>query len=207
LVPTGRNRSERTAGDKRVRDEELTAAAIDVFFRKGYAGASVQEVADKIGVLKGSLYHYINSKEDLLFRIFDESHAQASAILDDKSLLALEPLPRLRAFVERYMQWFLENIERVTVYQREWVYVSGRHRETVLAQRMRYEQFVREILTEAKESGAADPELDVSSAALFILGALRAVPYWYAGDDPGSAERIAAQYGDLALRLATATGA
>jgi AcrR family transcriptional regulator len=187
-------------GERRDRDDELTAAAIDVFYRKGYAGASMQELADQVGVLKGSLYHYIDSKEDLLFRIFDQSHAQASAILDDEGLLVLPPLERLRTFVSRYMSWFLDNIERVTVYQREWVYLDGEHRATVLAQRERYETFVGDVIAEAQAEGSADEALDPAAAALFILGALRAVPYWHARSDLGSAAQVAAIYGDLAVR-------
>src|SRR4051812_25001793 len=52
---------------KRNREAEVIDAAVEVFFEKGYSAASIQDVADRVGVLKGSLYYYIDSKEDLLF--------------------------------------------------------------------------------------------------------------------------------------------
>ena len=63
------------------RDEEVLSAAARVFRAQGYAGTSVQDVADELGILKGSLYHYISSKEELLFWICSHSHEQASAIM------------------------------------------------------------------------------------------------------------------------------
>jgi DNA-binding transcriptional regulator YbjK len=58
---------------RRNRSDEILQAAIEIFHQKGYAAASIQDVADTVGVLKGSLYHYIDSKEDLLARIFEGS--------------------------------------------------------------------------------------------------------------------------------------
>ena len=55
---------------RKKRRNEIYDVAIQVFNRKGYATASVQEIADEIGVLKGSLYYYIDSKEDLLQGIY-----------------------------------------------------------------------------------------------------------------------------------------
>ena len=40
------------------------AAAVRIIFEKGYSGASLQDVANEVGVLKGSLYYYFASKED-----------------------------------------------------------------------------------------------------------------------------------------------
>ncbi len=46
------------------RDQEVIDAAAKVFYERGFADASVQDVADELGILKGSLYHYIETKED-----------------------------------------------------------------------------------------------------------------------------------------------
>ena len=44
------------------READVIDAAIEVFYQRGYAAATIQDVADKVGVLKGSLYYYIDSK-------------------------------------------------------------------------------------------------------------------------------------------------
>jgi AcrR family transcriptional regulator len=76
------------------RHDEILEAAISLFSRKGFAAASVQDVADAVGLLKGSLYHYIDSKDDLLFRILDESHRQGTAIMDEIAALDVPPSGR-----------------------------------------------------------------------------------------------------------------
>ena len=84
------------------RDQEVLSAAARVFYARGYADASVQHVADELGILKGSLYHYISSKEELLYRLLDETHGDASRILAQvEAEQGLAPLARLRLYVRR----------------------------------------------------------------------------------------------------------
>lgn len=189
---------------RRDRREEVIDAAIDVFWRKGFSAASIQEVADKVGVLKGSLYHYIDAKEDLLFQIFDGSHEQASAIVAEVAALEAPPLERLRVYVERYLEWYLVNVERVSVYFREWRHLTAHRRDIVRRQRDTFEQFVRDLLSEAQARGDADPALDVTYAAFFVLGALNGAPDWYRRDGPASAKTIAAAYARMAVDLVAA---
>src|SRR5699024_4782023 len=59
---------------KRSRDKEVVEAAVKLFHEQGYASTSVQDIAESLGMLKGSLYYYIDTKETLLKRIFETSH-------------------------------------------------------------------------------------------------------------------------------------
>jgi len=63
--------------------EEIIAAAAKVFQTKGYHAATVQDIADAVGILKGSLYHYIKMKEDLLFWLLEAVHGDVEVILED----------------------------------------------------------------------------------------------------------------------------
>ena len=56
--------------------EAIIAAAAKVFRTKGYHAATVQDIADEVGILKGSLYHHVKSKEDLLYLMVKEPIAQ-----------------------------------------------------------------------------------------------------------------------------------
>src|SRR5437660_10309404 len=66
----------RARGGQR-RREELIAVACRVFAAKGFDGASLQDIADEFGVLKGSLFHYIQSKDELLYEIIRGVYAGA----------------------------------------------------------------------------------------------------------------------------------
>src|ERR1700733_3944476 len=126
----GVRRSRTSRGAKNaVRQEQLTRAACEVFALKGYSAASIQDVADKVGVLKGSLYYYIETKEDLLWRIVEDVHAQSAEILEEALALDVTPIERIRIFIARHVEWYLTNLQEVGVFFREWRHLTGeRHR-------------------------------------------------------------------------------
>ncbi len=49
--------------------EEVLQSAANIFFAKGFHATSIEDVARDVGMLKGSLYYYIKSKDDLLFQL------------------------------------------------------------------------------------------------------------------------------------------
>jgi AcrR family transcriptional regulator len=190
---------------RRNREAEVHEAAIRVFCAKGYAAASIQDVANEVGVLKGSLYHYIDSKEDLLTRIFDDAHTQAMRIIDDVSRMEAPPLERLREFFARHVTWYLAHVEHATVFFREWRFLTGERRAIVAARRDGYEEFLRTLIVDCQKSGDVDPGLNVKYALFFVLGAVNAVPEWYRRTGNDSPAEIAAEYADLTI--GTLTGA
>jgi AcrR family transcriptional regulator len=182
---------------RRNRGEDVIEAAIRVFHKKGYASASIQDVAAEVGVLKGSLYHYIDSKEDLLARIFENSAGHFEAMLVAASELDAPPVERLRSFARACSLWYLQNIERVGIYVDEWEHLSGKRLKEVMRIRRVYEERLAGMITEVKEAGAAAPALDVDYATYFIFGALNGLPTWYRRRGPDPAERIADGYAEM----------
>ena len=53
--------------------DEVTRAAVELFAAQGYANTSVQQIVEAAGVTKGAMYHYFESKDDLLFAIYELS--------------------------------------------------------------------------------------------------------------------------------------
>lgn len=193
------------AAPRRRREHEVTRAAIDVFWQKGYPAASVADVAERVGMLKGSLYYYIDSKEDLLDRIFSESNHQAVAIVAEVAALDSSSLERLRAYVQRYVLWYLTNVEQVSLYFSEWRHLTGERRQRALDQRETFERFVRGLIEGAKEDGDVAAELDTRTALFFLLGAMNAVSTWYRRDGELTAEQIAEEYAGLAIGMVVGT--
>jgi TetR/AcrR family transcriptional regulator, cholesterol catabolism regulator len=187
---------EATTRQRRNRSQDVLDAAIRVFHKKGYASASIQDVAEEVGVLKGSLYHYIDSKEDLLARIFEDSAGHFMEMLDEASGMDGPPVERLRSFGRSCSLWYLRNIERVGIYATEWQHLTGKRRKDVMQIRETYEGRLAGLIGEVKESGEAAPDLDVNFATYFIFGALNGLPDWYRRRGPDSAETIAAAYAD-----------
>jgi AcrR family transcriptional regulator len=189
----------REAGNRqrRNRRQDVLEAAIRVFHKKGYASASIQDVAEEVGVLKGSLYHYIDSKEDLLARIFEDSAGHFLEMLEEASGLDERPVERLRSFGRSCSLWYLRNIERVAIYATEWKHLTGKRRKEVVVIRETYESSLAGLISEVKGAGEAAPDLDVKFATYFFFGSLNGLPAWYRRRGPDPAEKIADAYADL----------
>jgi AcrR family transcriptional regulator len=184
---------------RRNRDSEVVDAAIQVFWRRGYSGASIQEIADAVGVLKGSLYHYIGSKEELLARIFQEAYQESLGVMSEINAMNAPPLDRLREYLRRYIVHFLVYPERTQLYFRDWRYLTGTYLERVREQRRTYANFVRALIGEARETGAISADVDPKAATAFILGAVHNIAEWYRRDGKESAETIAEVHSALAI--------
>ena len=205
MVTAAEETGEAGSRERRNRREDVIEAAVRVFHKKGYASASIQDVADRVGVLKGSLYHYIDSKEDLLARLFEDSAGHFTEMLDEASGLDERPVERLRSFARSCSLWYLQNIERVAIYASEWGHLTGNRRKDVMAIREDYERRLAGLIEGVKEAGEAAPDLDVNFATYFIFGALNGLPDWYRRRGPDPAERIADAYAELIV--ATVVGA
>jgi AcrR family transcriptional regulator len=195
----------RSTARRRNRDAEVLDAAITVFFRKGYADASVQDLADEVGVLKGSLYYYIESKEDLLMRVFDLSHQQATRNIRYAAALDVAPIERVRAYFERHAHWYLDNLEQASVFFDEWRSLTGANFETVRRRREGYERFIAGMIEDCRAAGVLASGADTRHLLFFILSAVNAAPEWYRRDGPDQPAVIAAAYADLVV--GTLTGA
>lgn len=187
------------------RRAEVIEAAVHAFYAKGYSGAGIQEVADAVGMHKGSLYYYIESKEDMLFQICQSVHLESREILDEVMAMDERPVERLRIHIERHVRWYLENTEIVGVFFRDWRFLTGERLQHVAERRRGYDLTIRELIAAAQAGGEVDPDLKTKYASFYILSAVNSVPSWYRADGADSARTIAANY--AALTVATLTGA
>jgi AcrR family transcriptional regulator len=198
--PTGSGKSK-----KRNREGEVIDAAVEVFFDKGYSAASIQDVADRVGVLKGSLYYYINSKEDLLSRIVDDVHRESTEILEAVQALDVPAIEAVRIYIEKHVGWYLNNVKEVSVFFREWRHLGGERLRAAKERRRGYESIVREMIAAAQEAGDIDSSVDAKYASMYVLAAVNAVPDWYRPRGSDSAQRISEAYADMTVGLLTGT--
>jgi AcrR family transcriptional regulator len=199
-VARGKRGADRTQGaSRRNRTVDVMEAAVDIFWRKGYAASSVQDIADAVGVLKGSLYHYIDSKEDLLFRILDEVHTASRDMLDEVLAMDRPPLEQIRHFVERHVLWGLENLKELGIAVRDWRHLTGERLEQIVERRRDDHRYVREVVARAQAEGAVDPGMDPRHASFFLLSAISHVPDWYRAAGEEAPEAIARAYAELAV--------
>lgn len=164
----------------RRRDREVLEAATKVFYERGYSAASVQDVADELGILKGSIYHYIDTKEDLLFRLLQDVHEEVEAILSEvKAIPDLTPLERLSEYVRRQVENNLRNLSRISVYYHEIDRLSEERRRQILERRAVHTRFVIGLIRQAQRTGEADASLDPKIAANCVFATIIWTYRWY----------------------------
>jgi AcrR family transcriptional regulator len=184
--------------ERRNRDAEVFQAAIEIFSEKGYSASSLQDVADRVGLLKGSLYHYISSKESLLYRIFHEAHIEARVLMTEVAALDLPAQEHLYEYLRRLTLWYLANRQRSALYFTEWRYLTGEFGKIVRKDRRELEGYVRAIIQKAKDEGDTRPDLDVKLASFAALSAVNSVLIWYRPGGQYDVDRIAAEIAELA---------
>lgn len=176
------------------RYQQLLDAAAELFFRKGYGATTTQDVADAVGILKGSLYHHIDSKEDLLVGIIDDVHAAAMARLAEAQDRGGSHLERLRWFARDHTAYNCRNLAPIGVYFREFEALTGERRERVGRDRRTYDRFVRTLIEGGQADGTVRPDLDPRTAANSVLAIGNWVYQWFDANtqDPDrTADRIA----------------
>jgi TetR/AcrR family transcriptional regulator, cholesterol catabolism regulator len=194
-----------TLNGARARDREVIEAAVKIFWEKGYANASVQDVADALGMLKGSLYYYIDSKERLLEKIFDDSHAELSQIAEAASKGEGPAVDRMARFLFDYAMWTLTHLEQAGLYSREWRYASDQLKSSLGQQQRFYDRILRKLIVEGQEEGSLSPDVEPRAASLFIWSAFTGLPDWYRPASKADARKTAAMYVELARRAWGAT--
>jgi TetR/AcrR family transcriptional regulator, cholesterol catabolism regulator len=173
------------------RRKELTRQAARLFAEKGYHGTSVGDLAQAMGVQKGSLYAHIESKADLLWEVAHDGaqafHAALDAVPDD--LAATE---KIRLALRAHLRVIAEQLDVATVFIREWRYLEGDRRDEFVAERRRYEERFRSLFREGRELGELRTDLDDATATLLALSAANWAYTWLRpeGDTDELADRF-----------------
>jgi TetR/AcrR family transcriptional regulator, cholesterol catabolism regulator len=183
----------------RERSEEVYAAALRLFTDKGYHATSMQDIAAAVGLYKGSLYHYIGGKEDLLVQVFERAMgsliSDVELIVQDSSLSASV---QLRRVIHAHVAAVASNLDALTVYLHDFRALAGEALQTVCEQRDRY----RELLETIVERGVRRGEFragDVGIASLGILGMCNWVVQWYRPGGRLGPAQVAEHFAEMVL--------
>lgn len=182
----------------RPREAELLQAATRLFRRRGFHATSMQDLAEALGMNRGSLYHYIESKDDLLWRII----SGALERLDQRVRPILDAdgpaVERLRAAIGAHLAFAAEHGDELALVQIELRSLGAQQRLEIVDRRDAYERLWRRALEQALVDGALRPT-DVRLTGIAILSACNWFTQWYRPDGPMSVDQIATAFADLFL--------
>jgi TetR/AcrR family transcriptional regulator, cholesterol catabolism regulator len=181
----------------RRRKQEIVDAAARVFHEKGYESTSIQDIADEVGILKGSLYYYIESKEDLLYEILRSVHDEALQAIETAVEQETEPLDKIRAFITALVTYHTENLVRIGVFFHDFRSLRPERRVAIVRERDRYDRLLRTIIRQGQEDGTICVDVDPKFTALAILGMVNWMYQWYRPGGGRTARTIAQNYADI----------
>lgn len=161
--------------------KELLEVAARMFARHGYAATSLQQIADEMGMLKGSLYYYISSKEDLLYEVIKEVFTGGYENFQALAGQGGDAVTRLQRALEGHAVYLIENLTATTVFLHEFDRLSAERRAEFAARD--YVALVRDLIRIGQDQGGFRADLDPTLAALSALGAINWIYRWY---HPGS---------------------
>lgn len=182
------------------RAAEIVAAAAKVFARRGYHGASTQDIADVLGIRQASLYYYFASKEAALEAVCadgaDEYALRAQKILRGPGGAS----DKVAKLVVQHLAPMAERLDFTVVFLRERRFLPEPARRRIRAVVQRYERLIQRVIEQGIAAGEFRAELDSRMATLALLGLASSAALWY-GREPGATlERITTSYVDLLVR-------
>lgn len=173
----------------------ILRTAAQLFAEHGYEATSLDMIAERLGMHKATLYHYIDNKENILYECLVKSFGDLDAVIVKMQDRSVPPLERLRLFVRSLA------LAQNNDFGRCLVLVGSRPLDMTPDNKIRQFQrrldtTVRDLITEGIADGSVRPCHPGMFCAL-LFGALNWVPRWYSDKGKLSVEAVADQFMDL----------
>lgn len=183
--------------------DEIVRAATDLFSRKGFHATTTQELADAVGLVKGTLYYHIGNKEKLLFKIHQEVTEDGIRRWTELAGRRLPAAETLRLMIIEHCRVMDRYRDAVAIFSEEMKHLAPALRRRLVARRDVYHGLLESTI----EQGVAAGELCTPSprlASLTILGMLNGMYRWYRPGGRLQPDEVGAVFADLVLDGLTA---
>jgi TetR/AcrR family transcriptional regulator, fatty acid metabolism regulator protein len=155
--------------DKR---RQILDAAIKVFARQGFHSTRVSDIADEAGVAYGLVYHYFNSKEEVLNELFTERWSLLLVAIDEADKAGQTPREKLGNVASFIIESYRHDPELMKVIIVEVTRAANSFGQTHLGEIRRAYDSITRIVEEGQESGAFRADIDPAFASMSFYGAI-----------------------------------
>jgi TetR/AcrR family transcriptional regulator, cholesterol catabolism regulator len=177
---------------KSARLDEILDVAARLFAQRGFAGTTMDDIAKELGILKGSLYYWIDSKEALLTEVLKRSPT-LEEIAECEKILArkISSSEHLRLMVHVHINAWIRHPNNFRVFL-DYGSQEANRKEPFFSQRRSLENIFKRVLQEGIANGEFKiDEADISITNNSIFGILNWFPRWYRAEGPASPDYIA----------------
>jgi AcrR family transcriptional regulator len=169
-----------TTSDRRT---EILKSAAAAFRRRGYHGASVDEIASALEMTKGNLYYYFKNKEEILFACHEYSLDKLLALMDAVHAEQASPETKLRKLMLAFVHLILDDLHG-TALTLDPEALSPPLLARVIAKRDQFDHGIRTIIQQGIDQGQFRPG-DPKMIEFAMMGAVNWISKWF---DPAGAQ-------------------
>lgn len=179
--------------------EDVTRAAVELFATRGYANTSVQQIVEAAGVTKGAMYHYFESKDDLLFGIYDALLSLQKAHLEAIIARGGTTEEVLRAACVDVLETSIDHIDEGAVFFRSMNMLSAPRQQDVTRRRRGYHDEFAALIAAGQREGVFRDDIPVALLVAHFFSDVHYLSHWYSPEGPEGKTLIAEQITDLFL--------
>ncbi|RKQ94847.1 TetR family transcriptional regulator [Mycolicibacterium mucogenicum 261Sha1.1M5] len=176
---------------------DVIRAAVELFAERGYANTSVQDIVDAAGVTKGAMYHYFESKDDLLFGIYDRVLSLQQSHLDAIVGEGGDVDDVLRAVCVDVLETSIEYLAEGTVFFRSMDMLSEPRRKEVVRRRRAYNDEFAALVRQGQREGNYRDDIPVPVLIAHFFSDVHYLSHWYSEESPEDRTLAAVQITDL----------
>lgn len=180
--------------------EEMIQAAIEVFAEKGYSGATMEDIAAKLFMTKGSVYYYFKDKQDLLFQMQQMLLSKCNQYMQEILQQELPADEKLRCAITTHIEYILQTRASFELMVKPEIYFTDEQQSTLLQLMDEYSAFYDKLIQEGIQQNYFYP-VDIKIARNLILGAMNQVLQWYSPTGTKSIKEMAETISEYLMRM------
>jgi len=187
--------------DAKKKLREISRQAARVFYEKSYDGASMQDIAQAVGLTKAGLYHHVGSKDRLLYEIMN----YGMDLLDETVLRKVKDIPdpreKLRQTIIGHIQLIIHTWDyETTVILHENRSLKGPLHKKITLRKKEYIHYLEELITQVQEQTGTPPLISARLATFGLLGIINWLYQWYRPEGAIKLDELAQTYVDFFFR-------
>lgn len=181
---------------------EILGHATEVFYTKGYEGASMRDLSRASGMSLAGLYYYFESKEKLLYLIQKHTFSTIMGQLQQRLRGASDPEQRVRLFIRNHLEYFLANLKAMKLLSHEDEALTGPLAAEIAAMKRDYYRLIRGLVEDLRRDKGTGFNGGISSraAALSLFGMMNWIYTWHNPRRDAGAEELSETMADIFLR-------
>jgi AcrR family transcriptional regulator len=179
--------------------EEILSHATDVFYARGYEGASMRDLSRASGMSLAGLYYYFESKEKLLYLIQKHTFSTLTSQVQERLQKIKEPEECVRVFIRNHLEYFLANMKAMKVLSHEDEALGGTLGAEIASMKREYYSIIRGLVEDLRRDKGKNG-ISARVAALSLFGMMNWVYTWHNSRRDAGSEVLADQMADIFLR-------